>query len=170
MLSCLVFLVYFLGLALVETYVTVLPRNISLFIFSTFRTRFLRVSFYWCFISFLLRRFIVSSCQIVSDFSKLPHFRTQLIWTLSASFWSAHNFNRPGVAGAVLQTPSSLSDWSFSSQSWKPHYSLAVRARELKFWENVHSPPTFTFHVSCVTCHVSHVKYLIKKMWTKLWR
>ena len=32
-----------------------------------------------------------------------------------------------------------------------------VRARELKFWENVHPPQRVMCHVSCVMCHVSHV-------------
>ena len=83
--------------------------------------------------------------------------------------------NRPGVAGAVLQTPSSfihsVSQWSFSSESSKYHKSQTVRARELTFGENVHPPQhvtchvsrvtcqvsRITCHVSCVTCHVSHV-------------
>ena len=46
-------------------------------------------------------------------------------------------FNRPGVAGAVLQTPSSLidsvSESAFSSQSSRYHKSQSRRARELKF-------------------------------------
>ena len=50
-------------------------------------------------------------------------------------------FNRPGVARAVLQTPSllihSVSWWSFSSKSSKCLYFKTVRARELKFWENI---------------------------------
>ena len=32
-----------------------------------------------------------------------------------------------------------------------------VRARELKFWEKVHLPPSVMCHVSCVMCHVSSV-------------
>ena len=45
--------------------------------------------------------------------------------------------NRPGVAGAVLQTPSSLihslSQNSFSYRYSKHHKSQALRGRELKF-------------------------------------
>ena len=63
MLLCFVFLVCFLWLAVVWTDVRVLPQNISLCSFTTFKIRFLRVSFYWCFISFHLRRFNVSSCK-----------------------------------------------------------------------------------------------------------
>ena len=56
--------------------------------------------------------------------------------------------NRPGVAGAVLKTPLSLinsfsqsvSQSAFSSESSKYHKSQTVRARELKFLENVHPP------------------------------
>ena len=46
-------------------------------------------------------------------------------------------FNRPGVAGAVLQTPPwlihSFIDWCFSSRSSQHHYTHSVRARKLKF-------------------------------------
>ena len=46
-------------------------------------------------------------------------------------------FNRPGAAGAILQTPLSLNnafiDGSLSSKSSKHHYSQTVRARDLKF-------------------------------------
>ena len=57
-------------------------------------------------------------------------------------------FKRPGVAGAVLQTPLSLTE-SFSHSSLEEHlHSKFVRARERKFT----SP-----HLSCVTCPMSHV-------------
>ena len=36
--------------------------------------------------------------------------------------------------------------------------SQTVRARRLKFLENVHPPPHVTCHMSCVICHMSHVK------------
>ena len=69
--------------------------------------------------------------------------------------------NRHGVAGAGLQPAlplidwltDLLTDWFFSSQSSRHHKSQTVRARELKFWENV-GP----HHVSHVTCHVSYVR------------
>ena len=62
--------------------------------------------------------------------------------------------NRPVVAGA--------------GQSSKHQYCQAIRPSELTFWENVHSPPHVTCHMSYVmchmwwlTCHVSHVvKYI----------
>ena len=41
-------------------------------------------------------------------------------------------FNKPAVAGAVLQTASLLSQSAFSSISSKYHKSQRVRARELK--------------------------------------
>ena len=47
--------------------------------------------------------------------------------------------------------------WSFSSKSSMHHNSQTVRARELKFWENVHPTPCVMCHVSCVMCHVSCV-------------
>ena len=54
-------------------------------------------------------------------------------------------FNRPGVAGAVLQSPQWLIDWMIDSLthplvqiSSKHSQYQTGRARELKFWENVH--------------------------------
>ena len=69
------------------------------------------------------------------------------IWILSLfRFWVQSIFNRFGVAGAVLQSPpsliNSLSRWPFSFKPSKHHYTQTVRARELKFWENVHPPTT----------------------------
>ena len=69
-------------------------------------------------------------------------------------------FNRPGVAGAVLQTA-----WSFNqvTNRWfveinsKHCQSQTRRARELKFWENVHPTLCGMHHVSHVTCHESCV-------------
>ena len=43
-----------------------------------------------------------------------------------------------------------------SFQTNSPCYQT-VRARELKFWENVHTPPCVTCQVSCIMCHVSGV-------------
>ena len=70
-------------------------------------------------------------------------------------------FNRPGVAGAVLQSPLSLIHWlrSFSSKSSKHHKSKTIRASDLKFCHNVHlltqCSPHVMCHASCVTCHMS---------------
>ena len=59
-------------------------------------------------------------------------------------------FNRPVVAGAVLQTPLSLIDSvsqsAFSSQSSIYHKSQTIRARELR-----ECSPLTTCHMSCVT-------------------
>ena len=86
---------------------------------------------------------------------------------LRAEIWQLPGrlFNRPGVAGAVLQTTSSLiysdSQWvsqsAFSSKSSRYHKSQTIRARELKFSENVHPPQHVIYHVSRVKCHVSRV-------------
>ena len=68
--------------------------------------------------------------------------------------------NRCVVARAVLQSLSLLiswfSEWVFSAKPSKHHYTQIVRARELKFWENVH-PPSVTCQVSGVRCQVSCV-------------
>ena len=62
-----------------------------------------------------------------------------------------HNFkvNRPGVAGAVLQTPSinSVTESSFVKISSKHLRSQIVKARDLTFFRKG----------SCVTCHMPHV-------------
>ena len=77
--------------------------------------------------------------------------------------------NRPGVAGAVLQTLLSMIDSliqsTFSSKPSKHQYTQSVRARELKFWKkSVHSPPHVTCHVSCVRCQVSGVRCLVSNV------
>ena len=60
---------------------------------------------------------------------------------------------RPGVAGAVLQTPALLTDSlngsSFSTKSSEYLHYQTVRARELKFRQNV----PFT---SPLMCHMLH--------------
>ena len=61
--------------------------------------------------------------------------------------------NKPNVAGAFLHTFVIKYRFilpPFSSQSSKHHNSQAVRARDLKLWENTNHPP-------CVMCHMSHV-------------
>ena len=63
-------------------------------------------------------------------------------------------FYRPRVAGAVLQTPSTD---TFYSKSSNYHKSQTERARELKLWENVHTLQHVTCHMSHVTCHMSCV-------------
>ena len=69
--------------------------------------------------------------------------------------------NRPGVAGAVLQSPPLLTylliKSAFSSRYSQHHKSQTVRAGQLKFWENVHTTPCGMCHVSGVTCQVSPV-------------
>ena len=88
-----------------------------------------------------------------------------------------HVFNRPCVAGAVLQTPSSLhrfihsfihslSQSSFSSKSSKYQKSQTIRGS----WnfERMFSPynmshvPLVTCHMSYVMCHISHVTFFLK--------
>ena len=78
----------------------------------------------------------------------------------------ANIFNRPGVAGAVLQSPPSIIDWLIEwlsdplvKISSKHSQSQTGRARVLKFWENVHPTLYFMCHMSPVNCHVSCVTY-----------
>ena len=51
-----------------------------------------------------------------------------------------------------------LSWWSLCSKYSQHHKSKMVRARKLKFRENVHLPPCVTYQVSYVTCQVSGVR------------
>ena len=75
-----------------------------------------------------------------------------------AILWLARHaiFNRPGVAGAVLQT-SPVTDWvsqrSFSYKSSKHRKSQINRARDLKFLYTMF----ITCHMSCAACHMSPV-------------
>ena len=94
-------------------------------------------------------------------------------------------FNRPGVAGAILQTPPSLINYliesPFSPKPSKHHYTQTMRDRELTFWENIIPLPCVTCKMSCVTCQVScvgcHVElvkfffffFLSFCFWKKLW-
>ena len=69
-------------------------------------------------------------------------------------------FNRPGVAGAVLQPPPSLIDLvthPLVKISYKHSQSQTGRAKELKFSENIHPTICVMCHVSHVTCHLSPV-------------
>ena len=72
-------------------------------------------------------------------------------------------FNTPHVAGAVLQTLSSLidslSDWSFVKISSKHLHSQTLRARDLKFWHNVYQGST-KFFLSL--SHFFYLKYSVK--------
>ena len=52
---------------------------------------------------------------------------------------------------------SPFSEWSFSSKSSKDLHSQTVRARDLKFWEQVHCPPLVTCQMPYVMCHMSRV-------------
>ena len=67
--------------------------------------------------------------------------------------------NRPGVALAVSQSPPSLLN-SVSDPlvkiSSKNSQSQTRRARDLKFFENVHPTIRVMCHMSCVTCPLSH--------------
>ena len=64
-------------------------------------------------------------------------------------------FNRPGVAGAFLQTPPSLTDWVSDPFPSNLQNTITPKPLELGTW-NFYTLFT-TCHVSCVTCHLSHV-------------
>ena len=78
---------------------------------------------------------------------------------------------RPGVAGAVLQTPLSFMTFIHSLNkrfsdplvkiSSKHRLSQTIRARELKFEKmfTPHNGSHVTCHMSCVTCHMARVTF-----------
>ena len=79
-----------------------------------------------------------------------------LLSKISLLFVTVYIFYRPGVAGAVYKHLGHLFIMQcFSSKSSKHHKSQTVRARELKFWKNVHPLKHFTCQMSSVTCHMS---------------
>ena len=72
----------------------------------------------------------------------------------------------------TMGLPYSISKSSFSSKSSKHHKLHTIRARKLKFWEDVHPPPCVTFpvshvtrQVSGVTCHMSHVMSQVSRFY-----
>ena len=89
--------------------------------------------------------------QILTEWHKLWQNNLCSLYRRAHFPLKTNIFNRPGVAGAVLQTSSSLiksvTKAAFSSESSQHHKSQTVRARKLKFWENVH--PDYVSHVRC---------------------
>ena len=78
-----------------------------------------------------------------------------LVRTITKEIWQFKVFNRPGVAGAVLQTPLWLINWL-------THSSLSKYLQNTftpKPWELGPHLSCVIFHVSCVTCHISYAMY-----------
>ena len=123
------------------------------------------------------------------NFSRLCRGFLKTFWWFYKEFLRtfcklSYVFNRPGVAGAVLQSPSWFIIWLihwatdplikiFSNYS----QSQTGRARELKCWENVrptlcvmcnasrvlcHVSPV-TCHMSCVICHIFFYSFFCYK-------
>ena len=90
----------------------------------------------------------------VQDYPNWKTWKMLLSWIVYCRLTCI--LNRPGVAMAVLQTPSSFIDsliqWSFSSTSSNYTHSKTVGPRDLKFFRMF-----IALHVSNVTCHMSHV-------------
>ena len=105
--------------------------------------------------STILLASLLFSTRLVSCLWKLwPN--TELLTTTANGL-----FNRPGVAGAVLQTYSYLiNNWVFCvfcGKSSKHLHSQVNRARNLKFGQNFKFSPLVTYHMSCVMRHLSYV-------------
>ena len=77
--------------------------------------------------------------------------------TVNCMRWRRLITNRPGVAGAVLQTPLLLNYLATKSSvviiSSKYNHSQTERARDLKFWDNVHHPMCVRWQVSVIMCY-----------------
>ena len=109
-----------------------------------------------CILKMLLDLGYSKKCFLNTSIAAVSLLKPQV--NCSAIFYS------PGVAGACSFVITWLSHWSFSSRSSKHHKNQTVRARKLKFWENVHPTPyvichlsNVTYQVSPVMCHRSHV-------------
>ena len=78
-------------------------------------------------------------------------------------------FNRPSVAGAVLQTLlcliHSATKSSFVTMSSKHLQSQTIKARDMKFLEKVHHPLCVIYHMSGVRCHF----FLLERKRTMWW-
>ena len=105
----------------------------------------------------------------ILPYSPLPSYKPAIYWsflyqvTQSQKCCSWFKFQLlPYRCRLGCSTNSLINDWvnkwSFSSQSSRHPKSQTIRARELKFWENVHPPPCVTCYMSHVTCHMSHVR------------
>ena len=113
------------------------------------------------------------------------HRKVGVVFTLSktiiSDFWTQSALTHTAVVGLLWTGPtlSSLStrcSWGcstntivihrfidcfgelpFSSKFSKYLHSQIVKARKLKFWDRVHLPPPVLYHLSCGTCHMSHI-------------
>ena len=81
---------------------------------------------------------------------KWHHITSRPPWAYSCRLWRESKslmrriFNKPGVAGAVLQSPPWFINW------------LREGCNKF-FWENVHPTLCIMCHMSCVPCHMSCV-------------
>ena len=103
--------------------------------------------------------------KVVKDrpiFIHIEYHVSSFIWPCKSL--SEALFNRPGVAGAVLQTPLSPTD-SITHDLWKYlQYTFTLKPKELgaQIVREGSPPPTclvsrVMHHMSCVTCHMSCV-------------
>ena len=76
------------------------------------------------------------------------------LWTLTASSEVKTDAHKVQAARCTPPAIPAAAAWHNPSRHCP---SKTVRARELKFWENVHPPPSVTYPVSYVRCHVSGV-------------
>jgi hypothetical protein len=114
----------------------------------------------------ILGHFWCSIVTLVTVNSNLSNFKKNtesLIWFLSEHVVESI-FNRPGVAGAVLQSASLLIH--SLSQPFLPNLQNIINHKKEKLgswnFEEMFTSPNMslvTCHVSCVMCHVSHVTW-----------
>ena len=98
------------------------------------------------FLNFAIIHFHRLSELVRDHLNYISPWWEQLYFATTPPRLSSKIINRPGVAGAALQTPLSFIHWfihslmncAFSSESSKRLQSQTIRARELKFGENGH--------------------------------
>ena len=103
-----------------------------------------------------------SSSTVMLKFSKLsPMFKLPLEWSLLIRSFYYQTCQQTRCNRACSKNSfviHSLSNRSFSFRyAQHKHKSQTVRARKLKFWENVHPATCVLCHLSPVICHVSCV-------------
>ena len=76
----------------------------------------------------------------------------------SFSFWQSRCSRGCSINSFVINSLIKSVSQPLVQISSKHCQSRTGRARELKFWENVHPTLCVMCHVSCVTCHVSTVR------------
>ena len=131
------------------------------------------INFLSRWVSFFFSLHVISLCNFLqnSHYHVAQTMARQIKMKSGCLCWE-YIFKRPGVAGAVLQSPPLLIDSLINSlinplvQISSKHFQFQTqKTRKLKFLDNVHPTLCVMCHVSRVTCHVALVtcqkKYIL---------